>query len=238
MTDLEKKLWKRVNRYVGILRIVPFVRMVAICNNLAFSMVDDKSDIDLFIVAKKGRLFTVRILVTLLFHVLGVRRHGRKVAGRFCLSFFVDDSALDLSGIALEGDIYLAFWIASMKPVIDDGVYGEFLDANSWIKEYFDEPISPDYKYTLSNMSFLKRLFEWFLNGRIGDFFENRMSRWQIARASKKALSAGDDANLIVEEHILKFHNIDRRREYRSLWFDRYGEAAKLSREKFSKLID
>ncbi|MBI4231920.1 hypothetical protein HY605_01695, partial [Candidatus Peregrinibacteria bacterium] len=123
---LEKKLWQRVNRYVKFLEWIPFLRMLAVCNNLAFDRVTAGSDIDLFIVAKKGRLFIVRTLVTGVLHVLGVRRHGDKVAGRFCLSFFVDDCALDLKKLAIERDIYLAFWIFSMKPVIDDGVSEKF----------------------------------------------------------------------------------------------------------------
>lgn len=236
MTDLEKKLWAKVERYLKFLRIVPFLRMVAVCNNLAFEKVDERSDIDLFIVAGKGRLFTVRIFVTVILHILGVRRHGNKIAGRFCLSFFVDDNALDLREIAIEKDIYLAFWIFSMKPVLDDYVSGEFLSANSWIREYFDEVVVADRSRVISRRSFFRSILQWVLGGRLGDFFENKMRKWQLKRAEIKASKALEDASLIVDEHILKFHNIDRRREYRSLWFEKYGEDQKLAREKFLKL--
>ena len=39
-------------------------------------------------------------------------------------------------------------------------------------------------------------------------------------------------ANLIIEDHILKFHNIDRRKEYRKKWFDKYDESTKINRER------
>src|SRR3989338_8633583 len=144
MDDIERKLWNRVDRFVWWLRFVPFLRMVAVCNNLSFSKgtseklpsaastaslpcrrigntavastpcflaygsfsgvpkVDDDSDIDLFIVARAGRLFIVRSFSILILHVLGVRLHGKKIKGRFCLSFFIDDTALDLSKIAIS----------------------------------------------------------------------------------------------------------------------------------------
>ncbi len=236
MTDLEKKLWKRANRYVRILRFIPFIRMVAVCNNLAFSKIDGESDIDLFIVARSGRLFTARILVTLLFQILGVRRHGQKVARRFCLSFFVDDSVLNLSGIAIERDIYLAFWIASMKPIIDDGVSGEFLAANSWVKRYFEDVVVLDRSRVIRGGGVLRSVFRWILAGRFGDLIEKWMRNWQMKRARAKVKRAGENASLIVEENILKFHNVDRRREYRNQWFRTYGEDAKLRKEAFLRL--
>lgn len=239
MNNREKKLWKKVFRYCKILRFVPFLKMVAVCNNLAFGKTDEKSDIDFFIVAEKGRLFTVRILVTGLLHILAVRRHGNKVAGRFCLSFFVDEENLDLSQIAIENDIYLAYWIRTMIPVIDDDISGDFLVANSWAKRFFEEgeDFVLDRSVVMEKRSaWLQKFFTWILNGKLGDFFEEKMKNWQLRRAGLKASLADISASLIVSEHILKFHNIDRRREYRNLWIKNYGEQTKLSKEKLAAM--
>jgi len=233
-SEIEKKLWERVRRYVGILRIVPFLRMVAVCNNLAFGKVDERSDIDLFIVAKRGRLFIVRLFVTFLLHVMGVRRHGDKVAGRFCLSFFVDEDFLDMKGIAIDNDIYLAFWVRTMVPVIDDGVSGEFLNANGWVVRYFEEDFEMDGSRVVGSGGFLSKIFGWILGGWFGDKVEKVLKKWQMGRAKKKALEVDVNvASLVVEDHILKFHNVDRRREYRKKWFDKYGVKEKLDLEKF-----
>ena len=67
---------------------IPGLRMVAICNSLSMYASDADSDIDLFVVTEKNRLWFVRILMTIVFQILGVRRHGNHVAKRFCLSFF------------------------------------------------------------------------------------------------------------------------------------------------------
>ena len=232
MSEIEKKMWRKVDRSVYLLRICPFVRMVAVCNNLAFGAVDEKSDIDLFIVAKTGRLFIARSFITIVLHIFGLRRHGDKVAGRFCLSFFVDDSFLNLSSIAIENDIYLAYWVKSMKPIIDDGVSVEFLYENLWAKRFFTE--SEDFVVDTSRItgtkSFFSKVLEKMLGDGFGDFLELKLKSWQLRRARKKACLAGESSSLIVEEHILKFHNVDRRREYRRLWIQRHGENAKLKR--------
>lgn len=229
MEKIEEKLWGKVESYVPYLRWVPFLRMVAVCNNLAFGKVDQKSDIDLFIVARRGWLFTVRILVTLILQVLGVRRHGSKVAGRFCLSFFVDDSYLDLSKIAIENDIYLAYWVASLKPVVDDGVSGQFWRENKWVEGYFEKgELSRDVGRVLAQpKNGLRFLFP--------KFIESFLRNWQLKRARKKAAKASGEADLIVQEHILKFHNIDRRKYYREKWVAKYGEQ-KITSEKFRAL--
>lgn len=235
MEDLEKQMWRRVERYVGLLNFVPFLRMVAVCNNLAFSKLNEKSDIDLFIVAKEGRLFIVRSFVTAILHLAGVRRHGKKVAGRFCLSFFVDDSVLDLSPIAIEDDVYLRVWIKTLLPVLDDGVSQEFFRANAWADENFEPLIRVNKPVFFFGKSRLKRMFSWFLSGTIGNFIENKLSTWQLDRARQKAKNLPDPANLLISEHILKFHNYDRRREYRGLWQAKFGNA-KISLDKFRQL--
>ncbi len=228
MGKIEEKLWQKVNRCIPYLKWVPFLRMVAVCNNLAFGKVDEKSDIDIFVVAKRGRLFTVRILVTLILHILGVRRHGGKVAGRFCLSFFVDDSFLDLSKIAIENDVYLAYWVASLKPIIDDGVSGEFWRENEWVRNFFEGEAKYDVSRILARPS---NIFAFLFP----KFVESLLKRWQLKRARKKALTASAGADLMVEENILKFHNIDRRKYYRDKWVEMYGNQ-KLSGEKFKAL--
>lgn len=233
-SEIEKKLWRRAEKYVRILRMIPFLRMVAVCNNLAFGKVDEKSDIDLFIVAGRGRLFIVRLFVTFLLHVMGVRRHGKKVAGRFCLSFFVDEDGMDMRKIAIDNDIYLAFWVRTMVPLMDDGVSGEFLKENEWVRRYFADDFEMERNRVVGGGGILNKVFGWMLGGWFGDKMEGVLKKWQMKRAKKKMEVVDMEvASLIVEDHILKFHNVDRRREYRKKWFDKYGVEEKLDLEKF-----
>lgn len=241
-SEIEKKLFKKAKFYVKLLQVVPFVRMVAVCNNLAFGKVDSDSDIDLFVIAKKDRLFIVRTLVTFLLHVLGVRRHGEYVSERFCLSFFVDEEFMDLSEIAIHRDIYLAYWIRSLVPLINRRQTAEkFLENNSWAKRYFEngEDFAVNKEHVMRESLILGgvRLFLSIpFTSFLGWFAETVLKRWQLKRAEKKVKEEVGMNSIVIGDHILKFHNVDRRREYRNKWDRRFGEEAKLTTEKFMKI--
>ncbi|PIR54783.1 hypothetical protein COU74_03480 [Candidatus Peregrinibacteria bacterium CG10_big_fil_rev_8_21_14_0_10_36_19] len=235
MNEVEIKLWRRVDRYVSFLNFIPFLKFVGVCNNLSFGIVDEKSDIDLFIIAKKGRLFFVRTLVTFVFHLLGVRRHGDKISSRFCLSFFVDDSRLSFADLALSDDVYLAFWVKKIMPVFNDGVFKDFVAANTWIRSYFSTPIVMESCGNLRNKSVLRNILTFVFDGKFGDFIENLLSKWQLKRAALKMSNLEDQSGLIVSRNILKFHNVDRRRIYRRAWFDRF-EDKNITTEKFLEI--
>jgi hypothetical protein len=240
MREIENKLWDKARKYIKILEIVPFVRMVSVCNNLAFGLADEKSDIDLFIITKSKRLFLVRTFVTLVFNFLGVRRHGNKIHQRFCLSFFVDDSVLDLSKVAIDNDIYLAYWIKSQVPFINDGVSMQLLKDNEWAKKHFEDEndfyirsneILPIYK----KHNFWKRFFEFIFSGFLGNITEKLLKKWQIKRASNKAKLVHENSGIVISDHMLKFHNVDRREYFKDLWTKKYGDL-KINDERILKL--
>jgi hypothetical protein len=237
--NLKEVYWQKVNFYLRFLKWIPFLRAAFVCNNLAFGKVDQKSDIDLFIIAKKNRLFFVRTFVTLTFSILRIRRHGKKTAGRFCLSFFVDDSALNFEKIAIEKDYYLAYWITNLVPVIDDGISKSFLSENNWIKNYFPKNKKFEYDYTLliDSTSKVRELFKFIFKGKLGSLIENLLMKWQLKRATKKMKEVSKPNGLVVNEHMLKFHNLDRRKYFREKWLKNYG-LTKLNQKKFNALID
>ena len=62
--------------FLPFIQTVPFIKMVAVCNTLGYDNAAKDSDIDLFIIAKRGRLFIVRFYSSTVF-APGVRRHGK-----------------------------------------------------------------------------------------------------------------------------------------------------------------
>lgn len=90
------KKWQIARRITKIISFLPFVRMVAITGSLAFCNATPKSDIDLLIVAEKGRIWTTRMFVSAIIQVIGKRRHGSKIADRICLNHYLSDANLAL----------------------------------------------------------------------------------------------------------------------------------------------
>jgi len=212
---ISREYWKKVRWFLPFIHFVPFIKMVGVCNTLAINNAARESDIDLFIVAKKGRLFFVRFLTVLLFGVLGVRRHGNKVSGRFCLSFYVDESALNLETIqAGEHDIYLPYWILTMKPIYGREAYERFVKENFWITKYFGRTLSTAQDFWGTHiLRFFGWLKEVLWRGKFGDRIEKKLSAIQMKRHARRKDELPSEASIVVSEHMLKFHNIDRRKD-------------------------
>lgn len=216
------KLWRRVYKFLGLFSAIPFIKMIAICNTLAYNNPTAESDIDLFVVTKKDRLFTSRAILSILTHLLGIRRHGKKIAGRFCLSFFSAENVMNLEGLCLKPyDIYAAYWTMSLAPVYGSETYAKFVTENAWLKRYFPDGIVPRSEFLRQPgliSSAIKYLLEKLLSGNFGDKIERFFGKYMVNRAEKKASKLPDRRGTIISKDMLKFHDHDIREIIREMW--------------------
>jgi hypothetical protein len=222
---IAEKLWNRTKLYGQYMRAVPFVRMIAVCNNLSYDNPSDQSDIDLFIVIKPGRMWLTRFIITLILQFYGVRRYGNKVAGRFCLSFFVTTDKLNMEKLQIKPkDPYLAYWTKFLSPIYGEDVYEEFKKQNEvWIEEGYGLKFSENSKKHMyvSEKSGVKKFFEWLFGGLIGNLIEGLLKKSFKKRTLHKMKKLGPEASVIVSDDMLKFHNHDKRMEYYERWQNR-----------------
>ena len=218
---IAEKFWTRTKLYGTYMKKVPFVEMIAVCNNLAYDNPSEQSDIDLFIVVKPGRMWLARFIITIILHFYGVRRYGDKVAGRFCLSFFVTDEKLKMAQFELKPeDPYLAYWTKNLRPIYGESVYQKFREQNeAWLEGYglrFDESYKRHMYHEQGGGG--KRFWQWLLGGAIGDLFENLLKHTLKKRTLRRMSELGPEASVIVSDDILKFHNHDKRQEFLKDW--------------------
>jgi len=121
---------KRLRRIAWLLRVVPFVRMIGVTGGLAMKNASVKSDWDLLIVLKYGKIWTGRTLVTLAVHFLGKRRWGQKISNRICLNYFVTDQSLEV----ITKDLFSANEYMFLFPLYGWETFHRFQMKNSWIK--------------------------------------------------------------------------------------------------------
>lgn len=215
-----RQLWKKVRRWQWLFSICPFVKLVCVCNSLPIYAVDEGSDIDLLVVTEKNRLFLARLCLTILTSIFGVRRHGDKTEGRFCLSFYLSEEAFDFKKLAQKPyDIYLAYWLKTLEPIAGDySIYEKILEENrTWLDEYF-RTVAPHRRYfrkTTPGQSKIKNLLEKFLNK---DEWETKTREKQIRRAKDKFYSLKDRSGTVINDKMLKFHDQDRRADIRKEW--------------------
>ena len=219
---IAEKFWARTNLYGQYMRLVPFVRMIAVCNNLSYDNPTEQSDIDLFVVIEPGRMWTARLIITLILQFFGVRRHRKKIAGRFCLSFFITSRKLNIGPLQIKPeDPYLAYWTQTLTPIYGEDIYLQFIEANKdWLfSEYkLKFPETAKRHRFVPEKSYLKNIWEYLLKGWFGDFIEYILKKTFKRKTLKSMNQVGVNSNVIVTDDILKFHNYDRRKEYLEKW--------------------
>lgn len=207
------EMLKKVERLKWIFSFTPFLKGVYVCNTLAMTQARPGSDIDVLIVTAQNRLFIVRTWLLILTQLLGVRRHGDKVEGRLCLSFFVDEDHVNFSELLLKPyDVYFAYWLLSLKPV---GKSPSLLDSNEWMKGYFSEEVlarGECVRDVVLSRSFLMKFW---------NKIELLLLDWQLERACAKFIAMGRPQGVVLEKHCLKFHDQDMREIYRKEWEER-----------------
>ncbi|MDD5731367.1 MAG: hypothetical protein PHU42_00505 [Patescibacteria group bacterium] len=217
--DISEKFWDRAVLAAKILSYLPFIKMISVVNSLAFFNCDKNSDIDFFIITEKNKIWTARALSSILLHILGLRRHGRKVAKRICLSFYISEEKMNLKYIANDSlGFFVAYWIGQCTPIVNVGkTYQTYRSQNSWIYQYL-----PNVGGNITNyyINFRKPLLADFTKKVLAsilqsDFFERTARSIQIKKIEKSQEKRGSPNSVIFNDLMLKFHPVDLRIEYK-----------------------
>ncbi len=230
-----ERKFKKAIRFIKLLRFNPLIKMVAICNSLAFSNAGDYSDIDFFIIAKKKRIWLARFWANFLPKIFGLRPTRSDTQDKLCLTFFIAEDKLNIADLQCsQFDIYLAYWISQVLPIYDpDQLYPQFIKANNWIEKYFPNFLP----YQVNNRrkvkdSIISKSFRR-LGGLIywrvwGNWQESLVKNIQLAAlpATLKKV-ANQDTKVVINDQVLKFHDNDRRAKFK-----------KMFEEKMSKLVN
>jgi len=207
-----------------LIRMVPFLKLVCVSNNMSFGVVDGQSDIDLFVVAKKGRLYTARFFLNLFLKIFGLRVSRGKTFGRFCLSFMVDEDNVDLADFRIDDDVYLYFWAKRLLPILDRGGLRKVEEVNG---------VELDLG-RLKGRGGLSRGFAGLLEGVFGGL-EDFLRKRQISHVINKLKIDNDKTRIVFDDGVFKVHLNDMRENIRDAYrkIDHDG----LSEEKFIALL-
>jgi len=180
---------ERVARW---LRFVPFVRMIAVTGTLAMRNPEKDSDIDFFVVLEKGRIFTGRLLVTAMVHLLGKRRYGKKIKNRVCLNYFITTGSLGIK----RQDLFSANEYSFMCPLFGLDVYQKFGEANvEWINKFkpnYGFPELEPARYYVDHgkaSRLIQKTKEVLINFLGGDRIEAWQRRKQVERIKRNPLT-------------------------------------------------
>jgi hypothetical protein len=144
----------------------------------------------------------------------------------------VTTEALDLRRLAIEDDVYLAHWIHDLAPVYDEaGAARRSFAENAWVRERLPDtrvPASARRRTVPPRAAGLKRAVERAVDAAFGD----RLERWARTRqlawmpAALRRAAETEETSVVLGDDVLKFHDEDRRAEYREAFRRRLAEVA------------
>ncbi len=230
-TKITEQKLIRARRAVKLIRSVPFLRAIFVCNSVGAGMARPDSDIDWFIVAEKNRVWLVRLFTNLILRLFGLRTYGAHQANRVCLSFYVDAGHLDLAPWRIaDDDIHFAYWLNQMIPLYDPkNYYEKLLTANKWVEHYL-----PRIRYSFPAKQFptvsdsrlgkmWKGLWQTMWSGKYGDTVENEAKKLQLTKLKFYLKEKFKDTSkgIVIESGIIKLHEHDSRAVIRQKWLER-----------------
>ncbi len=192
------RLWRRARRFIRVLSIIPYVRMIAITGALAMDNSADGDDIDVMIVTAPDRVWLTRALAVLLVYV------GKIFGDTLCPNYVISESALTLDSHTL----FVAHEFTQMIPVYGGDVYRRMRALNQWIDAVLPNaprPLRAEPEHRLDAVGrALKRIGEWLLSGQIGDGLE----AWEMRRKLHKfqAEMGQPDGDAVLDRDHVKGH--------------------------------
>lgn len=143
---LRKRFFERkmliANKASKILSGIASIKMIAISGSLAMQNATKDSDIDLFIITKRGKLWLTRLITYLVLHIYNFptrRVGGRHQKDRLCLNMWFDESDLIWKN---PRNIYTAHEIAQLVPLINKNrTYEKFIWVNKWVKDFWPNAV-------------------------------------------------------------------------------------------------
>jgi predicted nucleotidyltransferase len=172
------KMMVTAKKVSSLLARFPFVKGIAISGSLSKNFADEDSDIDLFIIAAKNRLWIARTLM----HCFKKLAFLVKREHYFCMNYYIDEEELQIR----EKNIYTAIEIATLMPLHGDTTFEQFYMANNWTRNHLPNKYMRLTTAKSLKGSWLKRAFEWLFNNRPGNALDDLLMRITIERWDKK----------------------------------------------------
>lgn len=219
-TESRQQLEIALKRLIPLQRI-PFLRAAAVTGALAAFNSPAGDDIDLLIIASRGRTWIAYFFMRLW------RRFGHNPD--ICFNVFLTEGDL----VFRNQNLFYAREILGALPIFNTGAFERFIEANLWIYDIFPS-YSPDpgrQGYSLSSSPRWRRrqrLAEKIMAGLVGDLLEFILRNIQ----SKNLIKASPGAALSMRRNRIKLHKVDNRNpildkydQRLTAWMAKYREA-------------
>ncbi len=218
-----EKYLKKARLLSIFLQWAPFLRCIILNGSLAAGTAKESSDIDILIIARRGRIYTVRFCVNSFAAILGIKRSNdnKSHAGKFCFNYFLTDNFLTVPiRRGRKVDRYCADnYSRSVLVWGKQTVFDRFMEEN---EELFRKATTDDRRPAYRRgkpptevalpmkifhpVFVIGRILEFFLNGWLGKRMENVLKRYQIRKIEKDERTKKYPDFIVYSDRELRFH--------------------------------
>lgn len=197
-----------------LLQIAPFVRAVILTGSMTIGSTNESSDIDLLIVTKERRLYLARFFVTLLTTLTGLRRtpKTKNPAGKFCLNYYLAADNLDIRPHTAR---CARFYRHIIRVWDKDGICERIYRQNQWLRSFEPKIVDENQIAILKNnfpldrwltLSLIRLPLEILLTGKLGNFAEDKFSKWQMSKILNSKTRKDNKKTIVVRKNELRLH--------------------------------
>ncbi len=197
--------WRKLTRLARRLRFAPFIEFVMVQGSLAIGNVNPRSDFDVLVGVRAGRIFTARYFLNFIFGIAGGRRLNDEhdsSPDKFCFNHFTTPAVFAKPPFnQYRRELYRNMTPLWGKPEI----IRKFLQANAWCG--VTELAAYNLRFLPEEKNYIGRSLEFVLDGFLGNFIENRI----LAPIAKRRLAAylarkPKEGRVVISDTELEFH--------------------------------
>jgi hypothetical protein len=206
---IERRLKKKINhdKYLlaknaaRLLFFIPTVLLIGISGSVALNNADDSDDIDLFLISKKNRIWTTRLLCLLILQLMGLRRSRRSLIekDKICINMIIDERNLNFP--ESRHDLFTAHEIGQLYPLFTrNNTYFAFINANNWAIKLMPNIFNKIKSHT--QISKMDNPAYMIIFNPLFELLAKKLQLWQIVK---------NITSETVTDYMLAFHPFDHR---------------------------
>lgn len=218
--------YKKGIKFIKLISHFSCFKSIFISNNMSIDNSKNESDIDLFIVSRKNKIWTSRFISAFIAKILGLRPTEKIKKDKICLSIFIDQKDLNLKKVCSKKDTHFLYWINQIVPIFDpSNIYKKFVNENSWIKE--DLPNALEYKTGYKRLvenNINKKVLRKFSKILFLDFLEKIFKKMEMKIfpiSIKNKIQNNNSEDVFVDDLMIKLHDNNNRKIYSDLFLER-----------------
>ncbi len=232
VADKKRKLlianekYQKAKRIIRLLICFPFIRAIAISGSLAYSNAEIGSDIDLFVITKRRKVWTARFFVLFFLKIFRLRPTQEKKQDKICLSFLCDESHLALNTIShYTSGYHFPVWLSQFNFLFQtDEIF--WLD-NGWLvnhlPNFYPQRISQRRQINDTWLSLgLRRVSELALSSPV---IEKWLRAYQLKVMPQVYQAQADNQqDVVLLQYMVKTHLSRQGRQYDNLLTHRLNQ--------------